>query len=120
MDLVQRQRAESVVKAHIQWFQELRKAVETGQSEISPATAAMDTECEFGRWVRSELPAVCSADLLDQITSIHRDFHTAAAAILALALDGRQADARARLGGNSELKELSKRLVQKVQELSCT
>jgi len=117
MDPVQKQRAESVVKAHIQWFQELRKAVETGQSDMAPAVVAVDTECEFGKWVHSELPAWCPADLLEQITAIHRDFHRAAAAILALALDGRQADARARLGGTSPLNELSRRLVQKVQEL---
>jgi hypothetical protein len=117
MEPLQKQRAESVVKAHVQWFQELRKAVETGESGISPASAAADTECEFGRWVYSELGALCPADLFEQIRRIHGDFHRAAAAILELALDGRQADARARLGGTSELAQLSKRLVQKVQEL---
>jgi hypothetical protein len=60
---------------------------------------------------------VCPADLFEQIRRIHADFHRAAAAILKLALDGRQADARARMGGTSELSELSRRLVQKVQEL---
>jgi Chemoreceptor zinc-binding domain len=117
MDPLQKQRAESVVKAHIGWFEDLRKAMETGQSDMAPAVVAVDTECEFGKWVHSELRALCSADLFEQIKRIHADFHRAAAAILTLALNGRQADARARLGGSSELGELSKRLIQKVQEL---
>jgi hypothetical protein len=117
MNSLQKQRAESVVKAHIRWFQDLRKAVETGQSELAPALVASDTECEFGKWVHSELGGLCHADLFEQIKRSHADFHRTAAAILTLALDGRQADARARLGGSSELGELSKVLIQQVHEL---
>ena len=117
MDPLQKQRAETVIKAHIRWFQHLRKAVDTGESDMVPATVAMDTECEFGKWVQSDLRGLCSADLREEIERLHADFHVTAAAILRLALDGRQADARARLGGRSELGKLSKRLIQKVQEL---
>lgn len=117
MDPLQKQRAESVVKAHIRWFQDLRKAVETGQSDMAPAVVALDTECEFGKWVSSELRASCSADLFGQIARIHADFHRTAASILTLALTGRQADARAQLGGSSELGNLSKRLIEKVHQL---
>ncbi len=117
MNALQRQRAESVVKAHIRWFQDLRTAVEGGQSDLAPAIIEVDTECEFGKWVCSELPALCSADLVEQIRRTHRDFHRTAAAIVTLALNGRQSEARARLGGNSDLGELSRRLIQKVEEL---
>ena len=84
---------------------------------MAPAAVALDTECEFGKWVHSELRGLCSADLFERIRRIHGDFHRTAAAILTLALNGRQAEARARLGGTSELSDLSKRLIQKVQEL---
>ncbi len=117
MDSLQRQRAESVVKAHIRWFQELRRAVETGQSEMAPARVATDAECDFGRWVYSDLGALCSPDLFEQIRRIHADFHRTAAAILTLALNDRQAEARARLNSSSDLATLSKCLIQKVQEL---
>ncbi len=117
MDLLQKQRAESVVKAHIRWFHHLRKAVETGESDMAPAAVAIDTECEFGKWVHSELHGLCSAALFEQIHRIHADFHRTAAEILTLALNGRQADARVRLGARSELGELSKRLIEKVREL---
>ncbi len=117
MDRLQKERAESVVKAHVRWFKDLRNAIETGRSDKVPAVVAADTECEFGKWVHSELAGFASRDLLAQITRIHADFHQAAAAILTMALDGRRAEARARLGAGSELADLSKRLVQKVQEL---
>ncbi len=84
---------------------------------MTSALVATDTECEFGRWVHSELRAFCPADLFEQIRGIHADFHRTAAAILTLALNHRQAEARARLGTSSDLAKLSKRLVQKVQEL---
>jgi hypothetical protein len=117
MDLLQRQRAESVVKAHVQWFQHLRRAVETGESSMALAVVAADTECEFGKWVHSELPGSCPEHLREEITLLHAEFHQMAAAILALAQDGRQADARSRLGGGSPLADVSRRLVQKVQQL---
>ncbi len=117
MNPLQRQRAESVVKAHIGWFQDLRNAVETGQSHLAPAAVAEDTECEFGKWVHDELGALCPAGLFEEIKRIHADFHRTAAAILTLALNGQQADARARLGGSSELGKLSSALILKVQEL---
>jgi hypothetical protein len=117
MDSLQKQRAESVVKAHIGWFQDLRKAVETGHSDLVPAVVAEDTECEFGKWVHSELRALCPADLFKEIKGIHAGFHRTAAAVLTLALNGRQADARARLGSSSELGELSRDLIQKVNQL---
>ncbi len=105
------------MKAHIGWFQDLRNAVETGQSNLAPGTVAEDTECEFGKWVHSELGALCPARLFDEIKRIHADFHREAAAILTLALSGRQAEARAGLVASSALAGLSRALIQKVQEL---
>lgn len=118
MDHLEKQRAETVVKAHIAWFDRLRKTVETGKSDISPAVAAHDADCEFGRWVHSELRGLCSPGLFQDIARIHADFHRTAAQILALALDGRQAEARAQLAPGSELGALSKRLVEKVREIA--
>jgi hypothetical protein len=117
MDHLEKQRAETVVKAHIAWFDRLRKAVETGKSDVPPAVVATDVECEFGKWVHSELGGLCSPGLFRDIAQIHADFHRTAAAILTLALEGRQSEAQAQLGPNSQLGELSKRLVEKVREI---
>ncbi len=105
------------MKAHVQWFQHLRRAVETGESGMAVSVVAADSECEFGKWVHSELPGSCPELLREEITRIHAEFHQMAAAILALAREGRQADARTRLGGGSPLADVSRRLVQKVQQL---
>jgi hypothetical protein len=117
MDLLQKQKAESVVKAHVRWFQDLRKAVETGQCGKRAASVASDEECEFGKWVHTDLRALCSRELFEQIRDIHADFHRAAASIYALALAGNQANARAALGANSELARLSRRLIEQVEKL---
>ncbi|MCB6180198.1 CZB domain-containing protein [Rhodobacter sp. Har01] len=86
---------------HLKWRSNLASAIAQGRSETTPERAACDKSCDFGKWFHG--PSVAAdlktSDAWKGINVAHASFHATASRVLALALSGRQQEARDMLSG---------------------
>jgi hypothetical protein len=73
---------------HGVWKVRLREAIESGTSEYEPKVVALETECEFGKWLHGIPIADRPAEFWHKVQRLHAQFHQEAGRILRLALDG--------------------------------
>ena len=102
---------EAAIKAHIAWFERLKTAIATGKSDFNPSVVATDNQCEFGKWVYSDLNNICKQTQYDRIKSLHASFHKKASEILKLALEGKKELANPQVSMSSELGKFSGELI---------
>ncbi len=98
--------------AHGAWKLKLRTAINVGRSEITPAKAACDDQCEFGKWLYgSTIDRETRSGMPYQVVRrLHAEFHGCAGKVLSLALSQRKTEAAALLEG--EFTERSAKLVR--------
>ena len=113
MDTVQKNEKVSVaIKAHFAWFDRLKSAITDGKSEFKPETVRVDNNCEFGKWVYSDLRKICPDEkTFTELKDIHAEFHQKAGEILAMALRGEKDAAAKEIIAGSRLYALSGKLV---------
>ena len=87
---------------HMAWRGRLKKAIDSGKSDVSVDKAKVDNACPFGQWFYSLPQEQRSSATLKRIQSLHAEFHQEAGVILALALQGRQNEAHKALGPGSK------------------
>jgi len=114
---IKKEKIDAAIKAHLAWFERLKSAIATGKSDFNPPTVAMDNQCEFGKWLYSDLKAVCDQAKYDRIKSLHANFHKKAAEILKLALDGKKELATSEINISSPLGSLSGELIMLLRGL---
>jgi methyl-accepting chemotaxis protein len=82
---------DTAIKAHAQWKDRLKGAVETRTSDIAPDQACLDNRCQFGKWIYGEGAAAPlperGADY-DRVRQLHAEFHRCAGDTLRKALAG--------------------------------
>jgi hypothetical protein len=87
--------------AHGAWKTRIAQAIDSGQSEYKPEEVAVDNRCAFGKWLHD--PALTAevrgSDDYRSVLDLHAEFHRAAGATMARALDGDRAGAHADLTG---------------------
>ncbi len=49
------EKVSAAIKAHFAWFDKFRSAIDSGKSEFIPAMVAKDNQCEFGKWIYTDL-----------------------------------------------------------------
>jgi purine-binding chemotaxis protein CheW len=101
----------AAITAHNRWKENLQRAIETGASQYQPSVVKQDNQCDFGKWLYEGI----SPDLRDSarfhaICQQHAKFHQEAAAVLALALQGRKEDAVKASAPGSQFQEISSAL----------
>jgi len=97
--------------AHGAWKVRLAQAIETGKSESAPDAVRKDNQCALGRWLYGEIsPALRRQGQYEAVRRLHADFHLAAAAVLALALEGRKGDAQAAMQSGQDFSRASTQL----------
>jgi Chemoreceptor zinc-binding domain len=108
---LKKQKIDAAVSAHFSWFDRLKKAIATKQSEFKPEIVAKDNECEFGKWIYSDLRSICAPNIFTEIKTTHAAFHKKASEALSLALQGKTKEAEERIAFGGELVKLSGQLV---------
>ena len=103
------------IVAHSRWKYHLKKAIDTGESEISVETAQSSHLCPFGKWLDSDEGK--SLEHYNEIYDLHHKFHIQAANILNLALNQQYDKAKTQLAFGSEFSKTSAKLVNKLGEL---
>lgn len=100
------------IGAHGLWQARLRRAVMRGSLDVQARTAGDDDRCEFGRWLHALPASDRDGPHFERVRALHADFHREAAAVLALAHQGRHDEARARLEPGAELDRLTTELTE--------
>ena len=106
---------EAAINAHFAWFERLKKTIATKQSDFKPEIVAKDNQCEFGKWIYTDLKDICDEQTLLEIKKCHAEFHKKASEVLTMALSGNSM--KAEIGSTSDLKHLSGRLVLDLRRL---
>ena len=108
---------DSAVIAHSEWKVRLRQAVETVESEHSPADVSVDNKCAFGKWLHEEMDtADRTSSHYREVVQLHADFHKEAGSILKQALQGDSEQAQERLGLMSEFSSVSSKLISSLKK----
>ncbi len=86
---------DSAVEAHCNWGESLKRAIDTGISNMSVETARDNSICKFGQWIYGDTIPQAAKDLpgYADIVKLHAEFHKRAAEVLQLALAGRKMEA---------------------------
>ncbi len=102
----------NAIGAHGAWKMRLRTAIRTQQSDVKAADVRCDDRCEFGKWLHGpNIDATTKANIPYQVVKrLHRDFHIAAADVIASALSGQGEQAEALMADEFTLK--SEKLVR--------
>jgi len=102
---------QAAVAAHFEWFYHIKVAIASGHSDFKPEIVSADNRCVFGKWVYSDMRALCLNDqLYNEIQEIHAEFHRKAGAILDMALRGDKDVATQEIAIGGELASLSGKL----------
>ncbi len=118
MDVNQKkEKIEAVIKAHFAWFDRLKGVIATGKSEFKPDVVGKDNQCEFGKWVYSDLNQLCDEKTFAEIKDYHAQFHKKASEVLTMALAGNKTKATEELSSSGQLSKLSGRLVLLLRRL---
>lgn len=93
------QQIQRAIGVHGLWKTRLRGTIESGKSDIDPATAARDDACDFGRWLHDPaLPdPIRRSPRYARVKDLHARFHTCACTVLRKALAADRAGAEAEL-----------------------
>lgn len=102
------------IGAHGMWKQRIIDAINTGQSEWTPAVVRQDNQCEFGKWLYSCSPQDKVSPHYEKVKDFHAQFHKVAAGVLEIALAGKKAEAETAIGINSEYKSISGELTKEM------
>lgn len=105
----------AAMASHFMWKKRLAEAIDTGESEWTPDFVRSCNNCQFGQWLET-IPEDLRDPMYENVDTLHRDFHIAAADVLELALKGEQAEARARTSMSSGFAKASMYLVQALGE----
>ena len=100
------------INAHSRWKKLLKTAIESGECSIDVETTSKKDACGFGKWLYTDEEAKMSPHYAI-VEQLHAQFHHSAGEILALALSGRQDEARSQmdLDSHSSFVATSTRLV---------
>ncbi len=98
------------IGAHGAWKRRLYEAIRTGQSDIPPAQAGRDNECEFGKWLHSLPPTERNPVHWEKVRNLHAAFHREAGHILSLALTGKSVEAESHLADGGSYADISAEL----------
>lgn len=105
------------ISAHGQWKVKLKRAIDTGECDSTPAKVKRDNNCSFGKWLHERIETQHrSTPYYNEVVKLHADFHKEAGSILELALNGSKDEATQKLGLGSDFSSLSSRLTKKMTE----
>lgn len=111
-----REDLDKAIAAHGQWKVKLRRAIDTGEAESTPARVRQDNNCSFGKWLHQRIDAQHKASpFYAEVVDLHARFHREAGTILELALAGRAEEAARLIGIGSPFSSLSGQLTRRMQ-----
>lgn len=107
----------TAISAHKHWKTRLSLLLgDLHKEPLDPLEVGDPTRCELGKWITSVSAATDTDVLLQSLIKTHAEFHHLASAIVALANDGKNEQAKHLL--NNEFAELSADVVDLLNEIA--
>ncbi len=104
------------IGTHGMWKQRIINAINTGQSDWTPAVVCQDNQCNFGKWLYSCSPHEKSSQHFEKVKDLHANFHKVAANVLEMALQGKKTEAEAAINMSSEYRSISGKLTKEMMD----
>lgn len=102
------------IGAHGKWKQRIVSAIQTGESEWTPAMVRQDNQCDFGKWLYACSPKDKASPHYEKVKELHAHFHTVAGGVLEMALTGDKAKAESAVTMDSEYRAVSGNLTSEM------
>lgn len=102
------------IGAHGMWKQRLVSAINTGESEWTPAVVCQDNQCEFGKWLHGCSAQEKSSEHFNEVKNLHAQFHTEAADVLTKALAKKKDEATKAIAAGSKYHLISMSLTKEM------
>ena len=102
------------IGAHGMWKQRLVTAINTGESEWTPAIVCQDNQCDFGKWLYSCSAQEKSSPHFNKVKGLHANFHVSAAKVLELALSGKKSEAEDAIKSGNDYMDTSVALTKEM------
>ncbi len=102
------------IGAHGKWKQRILSAIQTGESEWTPATVRQDNQCDFGKWLYACNPQDKVSPHYEKVKELHAHFHTVAGGVLETALTGDKQKAESAVSMDSEYRTVSGKLTSEM------
>ncbi|OQW90328.1 MAG: hypothetical protein BWK79_20255 [Beggiatoa sp. IS2] len=111
-----KERFNEAILAHSNWKKRLKKAIETGNMELTLNEAGDSNNCSFGQWLHSK--GARALPNRSELLELHRTFHEEAANILQLAVvQNLKTEAMERIAIGSRFGQLTAELVNRLAEI---
>ena len=104
--MIESKKVVTAIAAHEQWKSRIQDAIVHGTSEYKPEIVATNNSCELGKWLLADTQ-VAQDPNFPKIQSLHNEFHKEAGRILAMALQGKSAEAEKLLEHGAKFDRLS-------------
>lgn len=103
------------VLAHTKWKIRLKSFISgKGEEVLKPDQVAKDNLCELGKWIHGEGARLADHDEYQRLKQVHASFHQCAGRIVAMACNGKPADAEKMLAPDGEFTKLSMSVVNAI------
>lgn len=105
---------DKAVSAHASWKARLRSAISNGKADIMSATAKMDNQCDFGKWLYSSeiSPADKACEHYRNVKQLHAEFHREAGKVIDCVTHGKKNEAETSLAMGGSFAKASSALTE--------
>lgn len=106
---------------HRAWEASLRTAIESGRTGgLDVKEVSRDDRCAFGKWLRKEgiETIITSNELLENLHSLHREFHIAVGQLLNLISCGKRDEALQMMGETGACTLVSRSLLSALDDIA--
>ncbi len=108
---------DDAIQAHAAWKIKLAVYLKKPDGAIKPAEIGADNRCALGQWLYGDAKKFSSLAEYQTLMTEHARFHRAASKVAEQANAGREMNAEAVLGGNSEFATASLNVVKAIKNL---
>ncbi len=108
------QTLDAAISAHGRWKHRLRDLIQSGKSDIDPATATRDDACELGKWLKGYFPNAEEQAIYDRVKARHAEFHLAVGQVIQLAAAKKRSEAEKSMGLSSPYSNASTALTLEI------
>lgn len=104
---------DDAIRAHANWKMKLTAYLNRPDRTLDPKVVGSDAECQLGKWLKAE----AGKPELQDLATLHTQFHREAARLVQRADAGERVGAEAALGASSPYGTVSAKLVKRLAEL---
>lgn len=109
---------EKAKQAHFDWKRKLSDYLKAPNGSLKAADVSVDNKCDLGKWIYGEGAAFKELPEYQQLVDLHKQFHKAAAEVVAKADSGQKVTEDIAVGSQSEFGKASSGVILCINRLT--